>query len=79
MFGKTDAELARKLEQKNVSSTDDLWAKGLTAGTSSEFVDRLSRWQEAGVERLLLQWLELDDIAGLEMIARDVLPHFHKD
>lgn len=79
VFGKTDAELARKLEQKNVSSTDDLWAKGLTAGTSSEFVDRLSRWQEAGVERLLLQWLELDDIAGLEMIARDVLPHFHKD
>jgi F420-dependent oxidoreductase-like protein len=79
VFGKNDADLRDKLQRKGVSSTAELWAKGLTAGTSSEFADRLRQWQEAGVERLLLQWLELDDIAGLEMIARDVLPLFHKN
>lgn len=76
VFGKSEADLRDKLQQKGVSSTDELWAKGITAGTAAEFTDRLRRWQEAGVERLLLQWLDLDDIAGLEMIARDVLPHF---
>ncbi len=76
VFGQSDADLRDKLQQKNVSSTAELWAKGITAGTAAEFTDRLRQWQEAGVERLLLQWLDLDDIAGLEMIARDVLPHF---
>jgi F420-dependent oxidoreductase-like protein len=78
VFGKDDADLRAKLQERGVSSTDELWARGITAGTASELVDRLRMWQEAGVERLLLQWLDLDDIASLELIARDVLPHFHK-
>jgi hypothetical protein len=31
------------------------------------------------VDRLLLQWLPLDDLASLELIGREVLPHFHRD
>jgi alkanesulfonate monooxygenase SsuD/methylene tetrahydromethanopterin reductase-like flavin-dependent oxidoreductase (luciferase family) len=77
VFGKDDTDLRAKLQERGVSSTDELWARGFTPGTSSELIDRLRLWQEAGVERLLLQWLDLDDIASLEMIARDVLPHFH--
>lgn len=78
VFGKTNADLRAKLSEEGVSNTAELWEKGITAGTSPELVDRLYQWQEAGAERLLLQWLELDDIAGLEIIARDVLPHFHR-
>lgn len=74
-FGKTDDALQNRLQARD-TTRDELWARGVTAGTSSEFADRLRLWQEAGVERLLLQWLDLDDIAGLEMIARDVLPQF---
>ena len=76
VFGKNDADLQAKLDQKG-QTADELWAKGITAGTTAAFIDRLAQWQEAGVERLLLQWLDLDDIDGLEVIARDVLPHFH--
>jgi F420-dependent oxidoreductase-like protein len=76
VFGKNDAALRAKLQQRGVNSTDELWARGVTAGTAPELVERLGRWQEAGVERLLLQWLDLDDLESLELIARDVLPHF---
>jgi F420-dependent oxidoreductase-like protein len=76
-FGKNDADLQAKLNKLG-KTTDELWAeRGITAGTTAEFLDRVGRWQEAGVERLLLQWLDLDDIEGLEIIARDILPHFH--
>jgi F420-dependent oxidoreductase-like protein len=77
VFGKTDADLRAKLDERGKTS-GELWEQnGITAGTTQEFTERLGQWQEAGVERLLLQWLDLDDIEGLEMIARDVLPHFH--
>ena len=75
VFGKTDDELQNRLQARE-TTREEMWGRGITAGTSAEFVDRLGQWQEAGVERLLLQWIDLDDIAGLEMIARDVLPHF---
>jgi F420-dependent oxidoreductase-like protein len=77
VFGAHDSELQSKVQQNGASSTAELWARGVTAGSASEFVDRLHEWQDAGVDRLLLQWLDLDDIASLEIIARDVLPHFH--
>ena len=76
VFGKDDAALHNKLSQNVAASTDDLWLQGTTGGTVSELIERLSQWQQAGVERLLLQWLDLDDLIGLETIASDVLPHF---
>jgi hypothetical protein len=34
----------------------------------------LEQFAQAGVQRIMLQWLELDDLAGLEALARAVLP-----
>jgi hypothetical protein len=48
-------------------------------GTTAMLVDDLGRYADVGVERFMLQWLDLDDIDGLEMIASEVLPHFHTD
>jgi F420-dependent oxidoreductase-like protein len=79
IFGANEADLRAKVEVMGAKDTDELWARGVTAGTASELVDRMSQWQVAGVDRLLMQWLELDDIDSLELIARDVLPHFHKN
>jgi F420-dependent oxidoreductase-like protein len=75
IFGKDDAALQAKLEGR---SAGELVARGLIVGTASAIVDQVSRYAEAGVERFMLQWLDQDDIEGLELIARDVLPHFHK-
>ena len=40
-------------------------------------IDQLGRFVDAGVERFMLQWRELEDYDGLERLAREVLPHFH--
>jgi hypothetical protein len=50
----------------------------IISGTSSAIIDRIGQYVEAGVERFMLQWLKLDDMAGLELIARDVMTHYHK-
>ncbi len=34
----------------------------------------LTRWAEAGIERVLLQMLDQEDIAALELFARTVMP-----
>ena len=77
VFGRDSADLARKL------ATHPWWAqrpdfdpktRGIVVGTPGEIVDHLGRLAEAGVQRVMLQWLDLDDIDGLEALAATVLP-----
>jgi alkanesulfonate monooxygenase SsuD/methylene tetrahydromethanopterin reductase-like flavin-dependent oxidoreductase (luciferase family) len=69
--GRTDAELQRKL-------ADRAWAfwrePGLIAGSASQMVDQLGAFADAGAQRIMLQWLDLDDLDGLELLAHAVLP-----
>jgi F420-dependent oxidoreductase-like protein len=69
IFGRTQAEVDRKLDvpREELSSA-------VIAGTADEFVERLGRLSEAGVQRVMLQWLETDDLDGLEALAGTVLP-----
>ena len=70
VFGSTQTVVDRKL---GGASREDL-DEAVIAGTSDEFVDRLGRLSEAGVQRVMLQWLEVDDVDGLEAMAGSVLP-----
>ena len=70
VFGRTEADVDRKL--------DGDWRHHLPAavlaGTTDEIVERLGRLSEVGVQRVMLQWLEVDDIDALEAMASSVLP-----
>jgi F420-dependent oxidoreductase-like protein len=55
---------------------DDLKAAGYLVGTGPELVEQLGRLAEAGVQRVMLQWLDLDDMDTLAAFAQDVVPHF---
>jgi F420-dependent oxidoreductase-like protein len=55
------------------ASEGQLRARGLICGTSTAVVDQLGELAEAGVERVMLQWLDLDDLDGLESLADRVL------
>lgn len=68
VFGADDAEV----QTKRAQITDERAAK-LVIGTASQIVDRLGEYAEAGVERIMLQWLDLDDLTGIERLARDVV------
>jgi F420-dependent oxidoreductase-like protein len=50
------------------------WGAGFLAGTPARVVEDLARWRAVGVQRVLLQMLDQDDIAALELFARAVLP-----
>src|SRR5215218_3674948 len=71
LFGRTDADVGRKLEGR---SADGLRARGIIVGTGPEVAEQIGRLDEAGVQRVMLQWLETDDIDGLEAMAQSVLP-----
>jgi hypothetical protein len=70
VFGRTDADVERKLAGR---SADDLRGRGIIVGTAHEVTERLGRLDEAGVQRVMLQWLEMEDIDGLEAMADSVL------
>ena len=53
---------------------DELRARGAVIGTPNDVVEILAAKAEAGIESVQLQWLDFDDIAGLELIASTVLP-----
>lgn len=73
IFGRDQAELDGKLSSRTLTA-DELRERGLAVGTASQIVDQLGHWEEAGVQRIMLQWLDLDDMAGLAALADGVLP-----
>lgn len=74
-FAKDDADWRRiKSERKLEDVTADSKTIG---GTASMVIDQIGAFIDAGAERLMLQWLQLDDMDRLEALAKDVLPHFH--
>ena len=42
-------------------------------GTPNQIVEQIGPYAELGVQRILLQWMDQDDIAGLELLANQVL------
>ncbi|MDQ4076841.1 MAG: LLM class F420-dependent oxidoreductase [Chloroflexota bacterium] len=75
IFGRNDAEVRERLAQRTPNNTaDDLRQQGRLVGTPNEIVDQLGTLAEAGVQRIMLQWLALDDLEGLESLATSVLP-----
>lgn len=69
-FGRDEAELQRHLGKANAA---DLRANGLVVGTPNAIVEQLGQLAEAGVQRVMLQWMDLDDLDGLEALAAGVL------
>ena len=72
IFARDERELRRKIEARGL--TPDRLAKlGVIYGTGPQIVDQLGDYQAAGVQRVMLQWLELDDLDGLATLAEAVL------
>ena len=49
---------------------------GTITGNPAEVIDRLQEYSEAGVDELMVQWFQMGDSEGLQVIAENVLPHF---
>jgi F420-dependent oxidoreductase-like protein len=77
-FGRDNAAVKVRLAGRGVDA-ENITSRGGIVGTSQQVVDQIGAWVDAGVERFMLQWMDLDDIDGLAQMAADVLPHFHTD
>lgn len=75
--GRKPVDVKRSLmTQIRYNATEDVPAN-MIGGTGAAIVEQIGQWVEMGVQRFMLQWLDLDDLAGIEGLAKDVLPHFH--
>ncbi len=69
-FGHDDAALRARLRGRGAAEER---GRGVVVGTQAAVREQLAAIAAAGVERVMLQWLDLDDMAGLEALARAVL------
>lgn len=69
-YGETDAEVTRRLDGRD---RDAFATRGDVIGTPSEAVDQLMGYADAGVDTLVLRWIDLDDMDGLESFAGRVM------
>jgi len=69
-FGRSAEELR---EQMKGRGADELRERGIIFGEPGQVQDQLARLNQAGVQRVMLQWLDLDGIDRLEALAKAVL------
>lgn len=76
IFANDEAKLQERVAARTGGerTADDLRQRGVIVGTADQMVAQLNQLVEAGVQRVMLQWIDLDDLDGIEAIAQKVLP-----
>ena len=69
-FAQTRSELERSLDGRSV---DELQGRGFIIGVGDQIQPQLAALEQAGVQRIMLQWPDLDDLQGLSALAKVVL------
>ncbi len=72
VFGRNQDTLEAKLARHSRSPAE-LRQRGLLVGTGAALVDQLGELAAVGIYRVMLQWLDLDDLEGLADLAQAVL------
>jgi F420-dependent oxidoreductase-like protein len=72
VFGKDDASLNRKIQFYG-KTLQEVQQGGAVAGSLSAIKEQLLALEEAGLQRIMLQWLDLDDLESLEVLAKGLL------
>lgn len=70
-YGRDEAEVEAVTGDR---SRDEVREEGLLVGTAREIAEQLRGLEEAGVERVMLQWMETEDLGRMESFAAEVLP-----
>jgi F420-dependent oxidoreductase-like protein len=71
-FGRTKRELDKELARGS-HMAKELRKRGLVVGVGEEIKEQLAELEKAGLQRVMLQWMDLDDLKGLEVLAKVVL------
>jgi F420-dependent oxidoreductase-like protein len=78
VFGRDAAEVERnfsKVGSLAAGNLSDDWREHrVIVGEPNAIVEQLGKLEQIGIYRVMLQWLDLDDLDGLEALAALVLP-----
>lgn len=72
IFGRTDAEIDAQVAEMG-ATVDAVRERGVVIGTGDVIQEQLGQLAEVGVQRIMLQWLDLDDLDGLAALAAAVI------
>jgi F420-dependent oxidoreductase-like protein len=72
VFGKNDGALTRKIHFYG-KTVEEIQQRGVVAGSASTVKEQLQALEQAGLQRIMLQWLDLDDLESLEALAKAIL------
>lgn len=72
IFGKDEASLNHKLQMFG-GTAEKLRQAGNVAGSLSAIKEQLQALEQAGLQRIMLQWLDLEDLESLEVLAKGIL------
>jgi len=67
-FALSRARLESKLHGHSV---EELRGGGMIVGVGQEILPQLAELEQAGVQRVMLQWMDLEDLEGLEALGKD--------
>lgn len=73
VFGRSDAESRERSKLYGDTTPEELREDGFIVGTDAQISEQLSNLADIGLDRVMLQWLDLDDLDGLEALAKAVL------
>ena len=80
IVGRSASETAARLEKARAifprlpADAAGWRGAGFLHGSPADVVADLGRWRELGVQRVMLQMIDQEDLAAIELIAREVLP-----
>ena len=77
VYGRTPKEADERAKARGADDAATLRESSIAAGTAPEIVEFLNGYAQVGCQRVMLQWLELDELDGLEAMAKELLPHFN--
>jgi F420-dependent oxidoreductase-like protein len=72
VVGADDAAVKTRLDGADGQALRD---RGAVIGTPAEAIERIGAYADVGAQGVMLQWMDMDDISGLEFLAAEVLPH----
>ena len=69
VFGKDESTLKKKLDRHG-QTVEELQNDGAIAGGLSTVKEQLQTLEQVGLQRVMLQWLDLDDLESLRVLAK---------
>lgn len=76
IFGMNKSDLQSQLNGHTVSY---FLERGFLAGTPNQIVDQLGQLNEVGVQKVMMQWSDCENISNLEKFSNSILSQFKTD